>query len=84
MSTSVLEMIETLETYEIEASASPRKPNVDIRLRSSYSFNFDVANRAQTTGMSPRSMPEPLSLKEFQDNHCERNIVLAKHNSTIM
>ena len=51
----------TCATCEIDASASPRKPNVSIFSRSSYSASLDVAKRSHTRAKSSRRTPWPLS-----------------------
>ena len=45
---SVIDVIVTCATCEIDASASPRKPKVSIDSRSSYAASFEVAKRSHT------------------------------------
>ena len=58
---SVMLVMVTCATCDMDASASPRKPNVSICCRSSYSRSFEVANLSQTRPKSSRMMPCPVS-----------------------
>ena len=49
-------------TAQMEASASPRKPSVPMRSRSSGRSTLLVACRRNAFGTSSRSMPQPLSV----------------------
>ncbi len=52
----------TRATAQMEASASPRKPRVPMRARSSGVRTLLVAWRRNALGMSSRKMPQPLSV----------------------
>lgn len=52
----------TRETAEMDARASPRKPIVVMRSRSSSVEIFEVAWRKKARGASSLDMPEPLSV----------------------
>jgi hypothetical protein len=49
----VFVMIDKCATCEIEASASPLNPYVEIRLKSAKVESFEVVNRSASMGKSP-------------------------------
>jgi hypothetical protein len=61
--------MESLETIEILAKASPRNPNVPIDSKSEYCDSLLVACRCAANGKSTREIPDPLSetLKEDKE-----------------
>ena len=59
-------VIPTRATMEALASASPRKPNVCMDLRSSTSTNLEVAKRVHANGKSRGEMPVPLSVTDME------------------
>ena len=59
-------VISTRLTAEMAASASPRKPSVPIRARSSAQRSLLVAWRRNAVGSSSGAMPQPLSVTRIR------------------
>ena len=62
------------DTAPIEGSASPRKPRVAIRLRSS-SGSFEVACRSTAIAISSGVIPQPSSATEISVRPPSRNVI---------